>query len=54
MAKQPPRPMKWEEEKSKVQYNIELKTFQNLVGKLLELNKILESINAGRNQFHKG
>lgn len=46
--------MKWEQEKAKLQYDVELKTLKAVVSKMLELNKILETVNAGRNQYHKG
>ncbi|MBS3904719.1 MAG: hypothetical protein KGZ39_05285 [Simkania sp.] len=48
------RSMKWEEEKAQLQYDVELKTLKSLVGKILELNKILGLVNASRNQYHKG
>ena len=48
------RSLNWEEEKKKIQYDIELKTLKNLLNKLIELDKTLYDINAGRHQYHKG
>lgn len=46
--------MKWEEEKARVQYDIERKTLSNAVEKTLYLNKILYDINAKIHEYHKG
>jgi hypothetical protein len=48
------RRLNWEEEKKKIQYDIELKALKSLLNKLIELDKALYDINAGRNQYHKG
>jgi len=53
MTADPTKNMNWEEEKTKIQYNNEVKTMRKLVDKLLQLNKDLYDINAGRNQYHK-
>jgi len=50
----PIQSMNWEEEKKKIQYDTELKTLKNLLNRLVELDKTLYDINAGRHQYHKG
>jgi hypothetical protein len=45
--------MKWEEEKSKIQYNEELKTLTQFLRLLIQLNQNLYDINSGRSQYHR-
>lgn len=53
MTYDPKKNMKWEEEKAKMQYTSELTIMRKLVNRLIQLNKDLYDINAGRNQYHK-
>lgn len=48
------RRMKWEEEKAKVQYDMEKKTLIRLLDLVMKRNKDLYDINAERRRYHKG
>lgn len=46
--------MKWEEEKAKVQYDMERKVLLRLIDLVMARNKDLYDINAERRRYHKG